>query len=534
MIQAPFNKIYIPGRVVLLSLILSTLLLRIVFLGYNTLGHGEAEIAQYTSYVIPHLSGHPYFRAAWRLWHIFMLNKNPMFSTIFPINFTLAWFFGVNEWTIRISAVIGGTISAAIIYLLAKRHSDKITAFFALALLAFNPYLIIYNRIAHQDSIQIAAALIGLLFLDSYCRKRKLFFLILSSIFFGFSFLIKMQAAVFISILVFLYFVYFRLKIREICLIIVIAAGFIILLFIDQTKYLFRALLNSVSLAGAGGGRLLALRTMTLFYVKAHIKYFELTALPLMVCLAFWRKIDNKLFKLLVTFSVIYFIAIILQNRPFFRYLQAGIITISCALAFPLRRFAVKKYYYSGFIALIILLSWSLFIHRSYVSSIYRHIPYKYIAKRANELRGDGRILIYGRNSETEHYLSPTGNYGLDESVDPYQARTPQLVSNYKVMFDSVRKIPPIESTLFDPEIVRRGDVLVVTGMQMVGGEPAPHLRGYDGKGFRIYRHGLETPREFYKTFMTNEKMRDNFVIVEKIYLTNDSDELAALILKKR
>jgi hypothetical protein len=225
---------------------------------------------------------------------------------------------------------------------------------------------------------------------------------------------------------------------------------------------------------------------------------------------------------------------IIIQGRPFFRYLQAGVIAISAGLAFPLRKFAIKKYYYSGFIALVILLILSLFIHQSYISALSHHIPYKYIAKRANELRGNGRILIYGSNSETDYYLSPTGNYQHDEFVNPCQARITRYVPDYEVMFDSVLKIPPVESILFDLETVHSGDILVVSGMQMVGGEPAPRLHGYDGRGFKIYRHGLETPKEFYKRFMMSKKMQDNFVILEKIYLTNGSNELAALILRKK
>ena len=52
-------------------------------------------------------------------------------------------------------------------------------------------------------------------------------------------------------------------------------------------------------------------------------------------------------------------------------------------------------------------------------------------------------------------------------------------------------------SLLLDPLFVHVGDVVILTGQQFYGGEHAPQIFGYNGSGFRVYRHELSEPNEF-------------------------------------
>lgn len=520
-------------------LISGAFILRIIYLGYSTLYHGEAEYAQNVAYLLPCLSEYSYLEAMWRLWHIFIINLNALYTTLFPLNISLAWFFGLNEFTIRLNAPFGGVISALLIYILVKRHSDRNTALIALSLITFNVYLIFFNRFAYPDSIQVAITLLGVVFIDSYCRNRKFLFLFLSSICFGVSFLIRFNAICFIPIILFLYFQYFGLKIRDIVYVTVTSSIFIIILFFDQLDVFIPSIWEAKKFVNADVGiesyifeKTVSIVNDTLQLIKFNVSFFEVSALPLVISIAFWRKIDNRFFKLLIIFSILYFVVFILQGRPFYRYLQIGVIAISAAFSFVIIKYASRQYYYGGIAFLVVLLTWSLFAHRSYYSAQYHHIPYKYIKMRVNEVREDGRILLYGRNSETEYYLSSTGNLWHDQSINPCTELVTRP-SEFHHQPGYVHKVEPTYKTLLDSEIVRADDIVVVSGWHMTGGEPKPHRYGYDGREFRVYRHNLSMPNEVYNEYSINVELNNKFDVIEKIYLTNGSDKLAALILKR-
>lgn len=532
-------KKHIDHKIALVVLLAAAFLVRIVFLGYSTLFHGEAENAQAVAYVLPCLKQFSYPEAMWRLWHIFPNLNNPLVNLL-PVNSSLAWFFGLSEFNLRLNAVLGGLISCIVIYILVKRHSDQRTALYALALVAFNPFLIIFNRYGYVDSLQVALALLGFLFIDKYCDMRRLYFIMLSALCFSLSFLLKFNAIVFIVIALLLYHFYFKLKVREICLVILFSVIFILLMFIDQINVLLSSIWNARSfvkantdIAGFFSQKFNMVFRDALIYTKAYLLiYFEFILLPIAISLLFLRRIENRFFRFLVFFSIFYFVALIFQGRTFYRYLQIGIITSLAALAFPLSRIVTKKYQHTGVVVLIVFVLWSIFTHRTYVSTQYHHIPYKYIAKRVNELSGGGRILIYGRNSETEYYLSPTGNLLYDETKNPC-IEPVAGIDDFPKWADKVRKMEPTISSLLDSKVVRSSDIVVVTGMQMAGGEPVPRLRSMEGRVGRAYRHELESVSKFYKEYNTDNKLQQEYTLVEKIFLTNGSKELAALILRK-
>lgn len=526
-------------KIIAFVLFLSAVFLRTLFLGYSTLWHGEAENAEVTAYVLPYLTHLSYPEAMWHLLHMFPVNVNPFQHFLYPFSFSFVWFFGLNEWTIRLTAALGGSLSSVITYFLVKRHADRVTALFAMAMVAFNPYLIAFNRFGWNDSMQVALTLLGLLLVDKYCHKRSVIFLVLSAICFSWSFMVKFNAIVFIPTILGLYYYFYKLRLREIVLIVLISIGLIFVLFVDQTDELFASIMRARGYVGANiesttmlSHRINKLLLDVFFYIKAYLKYFEFTLFPIIVCLVFWKKIENKFFKFLILFSVIYFATLFIQGRTFFRYLQIGILFTMIAFAFPMRKYATKRSYYLGYIFLLLFVLWSLFVHRSYIDTQYRHIPYKYINVRANELCGSGRILIYGRNSESEYYLSPTHNLMYDESKSPYNGSETRI-DDFPAWADTVRKIPPTRATLLDSDIVHSGDIVIVTGMQMLGGEPSPRWFGYNGKGFRVYCHSLELPNNFYNNYINDHELQKLFEIKEKVFLSNGSDKLAGLILRK-
>ena len=526
----------------LTCLFLTALFLRVIFLSYSPLNHTESENALNAGVVLDCFEKLSWIDGLWKLWHTFLNTNNPLMQAII-FNVPIAAIFGLNELSVRLNAVIGGFFSLLFVYFLIKRYADRTTAVFALILLTFNPFLIAFNRFGHTDSLLTAFLLAGLLSIDKFnsIAKPKYGFLVLSSFLFTIAFLLKYNAAVMILLLLILYHFFFGLKLKDIVLTILLIPVFTGILFIDQiykiTKSIFLSTDYVKMSVGYDIGSFLQQKGKgiifdTVFFVKAYIRYFEYTLFPLLTGILFWRKIENRFFRFLIVFSGIYFFYLIFQGRTFNRYLLIGILMATTALAFPIRRFSDRMHYHAGIVFLALFVLWSFYAHRTYISVLYHNIPYSYIAQRANGIKGSGRILLYGRNAETEFYFSPDGKLIYDTRKDPC-LHDAVLVDKYPTWTDPIRKIQPFYDNLFDVSIANSGDVLVVTGKQMAGGEPVPRLNTADGKIRRMYRHELEFVTDFYKEYVANTKLRQQYALIEKIFLTNGSEELAALILRR-
>lgn len=527
-----------------ITIFLIAIFTRFAFLGYSALNHTEAENAINAGFVLSYFKSVPFLQGLYRLWHTFLNTNNPFMQGII-FNTPLGALLGLDAFSIRLNAAVGGMISLVIIYILVRRHADRLTALFALTLLTFNPFLITFNRFGHSDSLQIGFLLGGILFLDIFSSglKPKLIHLILSSMLFSIAFLLKYNGIVIVILILAVYHFIFRLKLKYIFTILILISAFSALLFIDQLGKFTTSLRNSLGYAGINLE--LSVPTILLdkfkrflsgiyYLLRGHALYFEYTIMPLFISLLFWKKIKNKLFRFMLFFGIIYFGYLFFQGRGFYRYFQIGVIAASTAFAFLLARFAGRKHFYFGTLFLTLSVFWSIISHCTYINSQYYHIPYKDIVKISKNLVGEGNsIILYGRNAETEFYFSPDGTLLYDGTRDP-AIDDVILIDKYGTWRDDIKKIRPTINNILNPEIVSPGDIVVVCGKQMDGGEPALRLHGYDGRGFRIYRHELKMPREFYKTFMMSKKMQDNFIILEKVYLTNGSKELAALILRKK
>lgn len=529
-------------RAILVFLLITALLLRVIFLGYSPLNHTESENALNAGVVLDCFGKLSWFDGLWKLWHTFLNNNNPLMQAII-FNVPLAAVFGLNEIGIRLNAVIGGFFSLLLVYFLIKRHSDTATALLALALLAFNPFLIAFNRFGHTDSLQTAFLLAGLLSIDKFnsSAKPKYGFLVLSSFLFTIAFLLKYNAAVMILLMLILYHFFFGLKLKDIILTVSLIPLFAGMLFIDQIYKFMNSIFTSagyvrISAGSEMGGflqqKVKGIISDTVFFANAHVRYFEYTLFPLLTGVLFWKKIENRLFRFMIAFSGIYFIYLIFQGRTFHRYLLIGTLMATTIIAFPIKRFSGRIHYYAGIVFLLLSVLWSFYSHRTYISILYHHIPYNYIVQRANEIRGNNRILLFGRNAETEFYFSPDGKLIYDTRKDPC-LHDAVLVDKYPTWTDPIIKIQPLRANLLNPAISSSGDILVITGKQMAGGEPVPRLNTADGKIRRMYRHELETVSKFYNEYNIDNKLQREYTLVEKIFLTNGSKELAALILRK-
>lgn len=523
---------------------------RLAFLGYSTLTHDEAEMAQLVMYVLPCLKKFPFLEAMWRQWHMFTINIIPL-QTLYPINIPIVWFFGPSEFNFRFEAAIGGFLSCILIFFLVLRHSDRKTALFAMALVAFNPFMIAFNRYDFGDSLQAAIFLLGVLCIDKFLERRRLMFLLLCSFCFAISFLMKANAIIFIGLILLLYRLFFQLKLLDVGVVFAASLAIVLLLFIDQLDVFLPSMFQQLRYSPSLGvvkevGIINLLRERILqswwFYTRAHVFYLEHSVLPLFLALLFFNQIKNNFFRVLLFFSILYFIALYVQGRTFFRYMQIGMVATSAAFAFVLARFADRRYSHTGSVCLVIYILWGLLSHGTYISSQYQHIPYRYIKERIHELDPSGRILLYGSNQEAAYYLSPTSHVWFDDTVDPCQVPiTMTARDEFSKRAHGVEKFPADFNLLFDPSAVRQGDLLVVAGApQMAGGEPNPLSLGIKKWGIRLwgirqYGHGyLRDVKAFYEEYQDNKRLQEQYVLLEKVFLSNSSDELAALILKKK
>lgn len=119
----------------------------------------------------------------------------PLFTWINSVPVIL---FGLNEFSIRFSSAIFGTLTIPLVYYLAKLWYGKRQAILAAIIIAVLPVHIIYSRTAFSDVMQAFFLLVSILSAELlFAKEGKKFLLIfLSGIFFAFSFLVKYNSIV--------------------------------------------------------------------------------------------------------------------------------------------------------------------------------------------------------------------------------------------------------------------------------------------------------------------------------------------------
>ena len=107
--------------------------------------------------------------------------------------------WGLNEFSVRLTAAIAGILTVPVIYLLAlELFKKKKIALFAAFLVAISPWSIYYSRLAFRANLFPLVFCLGLFL---FCRSwRKPYYLIFSSLFFGLSLQTYSAARVFVPL----------------------------------------------------------------------------------------------------------------------------------------------------------------------------------------------------------------------------------------------------------------------------------------------------------------------------------------------
>lgn len=113
------------------------------------------------------------------------------------------YFFGLNEYSVRMLSQVSGVVSLILIYLIAiKIFKSKLLAFVACLLLVFSPWHVFLSRIGVEASLGLTLFFAGLLFYLTGLERSK--FLALAFIFWGLSIFTYNSARIFIPLFILL------------------------------------------------------------------------------------------------------------------------------------------------------------------------------------------------------------------------------------------------------------------------------------------------------------------------------------------
>ncbi|MSS74656.1 phospholipid carrier-dependent glycosyltransferase [Candidatus Pacearchaeota archaeon] len=106
--------------------------------------------------------------------------------------------FGVTLWSGRLCAIVFGTFSIVLVFLLSRLFFSARTSLLAAALFAFSPYQLYWSRIYMDQSLLFFVLLASYFFLKDYRDKK--YITPLSALFLGIGCLIKIISGVFIVV----------------------------------------------------------------------------------------------------------------------------------------------------------------------------------------------------------------------------------------------------------------------------------------------------------------------------------------------
>lgn len=181
-----------------IGIIVCGLFLRIYQLGTLPIAlHGDEAGVGYNAYSIAHYGIDEYGKF---LPVTFRADVTPL---IFYFTAPFTFFLGTYDWVIRLPSVVVGILTIAVVYIVTQelvinianslhtsfliKYSKKI-ALLCSFFVAFSPWEVQINRIAHDAQYGNLIQLVGIYFYFKYLRKHDIFSLVVSGFFFGFSF----------------------------------------------------------------------------------------------------------------------------------------------------------------------------------------------------------------------------------------------------------------------------------------------------------------------------------------------------------
>jgi 4-amino-4-deoxy-L-arabinose transferase-like glycosyltransferase len=133
------------------------------------------------------------------LWHAFT-------SVIYNL-------FGMSQLTSRFAALIFGSFSILVIYLLSKEFFSEKVSLIAAFLFAVSPFHVLYT-VAEMDAMAMFFGMSSMLLFVRAMKNHKLLYYWISGVFLGLAIYTKVYPLLFVPSLL-LYFVYFKLKRKE-------------------------------------------------------------------------------------------------------------------------------------------------------------------------------------------------------------------------------------------------------------------------------------------------------------------------------
>lgn len=123
------------------------------------------------------------------------ITQGPLWFYLTDFSYSL---FGVTLWSGRICAILFGTFSIILIFLISRFFFSSKASLFAAALFAFSPYQLYWSRIYMDQSLLFFVLFASYFFIKDY--KEKKYITPLSALFLGIGCLIKIISGVFIVV----------------------------------------------------------------------------------------------------------------------------------------------------------------------------------------------------------------------------------------------------------------------------------------------------------------------------------------------
>src|SRR3989344_4411996 len=139
-----------------------------------------------------------------------IMDQDPVWFFLTDLSYKI---FGVNMFAARFLAVLFGSLSILILYLIVKILYNKNLAFISAIILTFSSFHILMS-LAEMDVAMMFFVLLSLFFLIKALKEKKDKYLPLSYLFLGIAILVKQIAIMFIPALV-IFFIYYKLKNKE-------------------------------------------------------------------------------------------------------------------------------------------------------------------------------------------------------------------------------------------------------------------------------------------------------------------------------
>lgn len=123
------------------------------------------------------------------------MSRQPLYVLLISVFLKI---FGISFLSARLLPLISTIGLGILIYLIAKKSSDKTTGLTALIIFAFFPFTILYMTIVKMNVVMMFWGCLAILFYILYNEKNRIIYLLLCGIFLGFAYYIRESSLTFL------------------------------------------------------------------------------------------------------------------------------------------------------------------------------------------------------------------------------------------------------------------------------------------------------------------------------------------------